>query len=97
VTVNDPAETDQAVSTIVELFGPDRFTWMDNPEPGSEDMSYVLNVVPGTYLNLGACPAGVDPATGPVNHAPEVIFDDSVLPDGALILAELARRRLARG
>jgi len=97
VTVNDPAETEQTVSTIIELFGPDRFTWMDNPEPGSEDMSYVLNVVPGTYLNLGACPPGVDPATGPVNHAPEVTFDDSVLPDGALILAELARRRLARG
>ncbi len=94
VTVNDTTEVEFAARTTTELFGADRFSWMDNPEPGSEDMSYVLEQVPGAYLNLGACPPGVDPSSGPVNHAAEVIFDDSVLADGAVVLAELARRRL---
>ena len=97
VTVNDAAEAEFAAQTIVEMLGPDRFTWLENPEPGSEDMSYVLEQVPGAYLDLGACAAGLDPLTAAANHAPDAIFDDSVIPDGAAVLAELAVRRLARG
>jgi hippurate hydrolase len=97
VTVNDESETDFAVATVRELFGEDRFTWMPNPIPGSEDFSFVLEEVPGAYLNLGACPADLDPATAPMNHSPLARFDDAVVPDGAVLLAELARRRLARG
>ncbi len=70
---------------------------MTNPIAGSEDFSYVLNEVPGAYLNLGACPPDLDPATAPSNHSPLARFDDSVVPDGAVLLAELARRRLMRG
>jgi len=44
---------------------------------------------------LGAGPAGTDPATAPYNHAADAVFDDSVLADGATLLAELALRRLA--
>jgi hippurate hydrolase len=32
----------------------------------------------------------------PVNHSPRAVFDDSVLGDGAALLAELALRRLSR-
>jgi amidohydrolase len=96
VTVNDPAEYSFARDTIVELFGPDRFRERANPRCGAEDMSYVLNEVPGVYLNLSAC-AAPDPAAAPDNHSPLADFDDSVLPDGAALLAELAVRRLARG
>jgi hypothetical protein len=46
---------------------------------------------------LGACPPGADPATAAYNHSPEAVFDDSVLPEGATLLAELALRRLAAG
>ena len=57
------------------------------------DFSRVLAEVPGAFVFLGAC-AGDDPATAPTNHSAHARFDESVLPDAALLLAELARRRL---
>lgn len=51
--------------------------------------------MPGSFIGLGATPAGADPGTAPYNHSPHAVFDDSVLPDGAALLAELATRRLA--
>jgi metal-dependent amidase/aminoacylase/carboxypeptidase family protein len=96
VTVNNAAEADFAAATVTDLFGAERFEWMANPNAGSEDFSYVLQEVPGAYLNLGACPPEIDPETAPMNHSPFARFDDSVVPDGAVLLAELARRRLTR-
>ena len=51
--------------------------------------------MPGAYLFLGAA-AGDDHAGLPDNHSPRAAFDDSVLVDGATLLAELALRRCAR-
>ncbi|ADB32666.1 amidohydrolase [Kribbella flavida DSM 17836] len=96
VTVNNAAEYEFARGTIVDLFGADRFHERANPRCGAEDMSYVLNEVPGVYLNLSACGA-TDPEAAADNHSPLADFDDSVLPDGAALLAELAVRRIARG
>jgi hippurate hydrolase len=58
-------------------------------------MSFVLQEVPGAYLNISACPATSDPATAPDNHSPRAEFDDSVVPDIATFLAEIALRRSA--
>jgi hippurate hydrolase len=96
VTVNDEAEYLFARQAIVELFGPERFRERAHAECGAEDMSYVLNEVPGAYVNLSACGAG-DWHAAADNHSPLADFDDSVLPDAAALLAELAVRRLARG
>jgi hippurate hydrolase len=96
VTVNDEVEADFMAATIADLYGAERFAWMPNPEPGSEDFSYVLAAVPGAFVFLSACPPELDPATAPANHAPQARFDDGVLADGAALLAELAVRRLAR-
>ncbi len=95
VTVNDPREAEFVADTIGGLFGADRFDWMEHPEPGAEDFSFVLERVPGAFVFLGACPPDRDPETAPGNHAPDAVFDDAVLPDGATLLAELAVRRLA--
>jgi hippurate hydrolase len=95
VTVNDAAEYEFARETIVDLFGPDRFRERPNPRCGAEDMSFVLQEVPGVYLNLSAC-CSADPEAAPDNHSPLANFDDSVLPDAAALLAELAVRRLTR-
>ena len=95
VTVNDAAEYSFARDTIVDLFGADRFRERANPRCGAEDMSYVLNEVPGVYLNVSAC-ATADPEAAADNHSPLANFDDSILPDAAALLAELAVRRLAR-
>ncbi|RSD08481.1 M20 metallopeptidase family protein [Amycolatopsis eburnea] len=91
-TVNDSAAYDFVADTIRDVFGAERFTEMADPITGSEDFSRVLERVPGAYLFLGACPT--DPETAPDNHSPRARFDDSVLGDGAALLAELAVRRL---
>ena len=96
VTVNNAAEYGFARDTIVDVFGADRFRERSNPRCGAEDMSYVLNEVPGVYLNLSAC-RSADPDAAADNHSPLADFDDSILPDAAALLAELAVRRLARG
>ncbi|MEV6413748.1 M20 family metallopeptidase [Kribbella sp. NPDC051718] len=96
VTVNDAAEYAFARQAIVDLFGPTRFRERAHAECGAEDMSFVLNEVPGAYVNLSAC-AAPDPEAAADNHSPLADFDDSVLPDAAALLAELAVRRLARG
>ncbi len=96
VTVNDATEHALALDVVTDLFGADRFTLMAEPELGSEDMSFVLDRVPGAYLNLGACPVA-DHEHAPDNHSPRAAFDDSVLPDAAAWLAEVAVRRLRAG
>jgi amidohydrolase len=97
VTANDAAEAAFATQTITAVLGDDRYVDAPNPLTGSEDFSYVLNEVPGAFVMLGACPPGADPFVAPFNHSPEAIFDDSVLPDGTAVLAELALRRLSAG
>jgi hippurate hydrolase len=94
VTVNDDVEHDLAVDVVRDLFGQDAWQPKLEPELGAEDMSFVMNRVPGAYLTLGTCPG--DPEAAPDNHSPRAVFDDSVLPDAAAWLAEVALRRLGR-
>ena len=93
VTSNDATEWDFLRSTAVELFGESRYAEMPHPEAGAEDFAFVAQQVPSAYVFLSACPAA-DPKQAPDNHSPIAHFDDSVLPDQALLLAELALRRL---
>jgi amidohydrolase len=96
VTVNDEAETQFAARVAADLLGEECCVAQLNPMTGAEDFSFVLEQVPGAFLMLGACPPGADPATAPNNHAPDAVFDDSVLAAGAALYAELALQRLAR-
>ena len=92
VTVNDPEQAGFALEVAAELFGADRARALPDPIMGSEDFSRVLAEVPGAFVFLGAC-ADDDPETAPTNHSARARFDDGVLPDAALLLAELARQR----
>ncbi|MCO5994067.1 M20 metallopeptidase family protein [Actinoallomurus rhizosphaericola] len=94
-TINTAAEAEFAASVVGDLYGAERFVWGPDPLTAGEDFSYVLEEVPGAFVFLGACPPDRDPATAPFNHAPDAVFDDGVLADGAALLAELALRRLA--
>ncbi|GAA5164481.1 M20 metallopeptidase family protein [Ornithinimicrobium tianjinense] len=96
VTINDDAESAWVGEQLRDLFGAERVIESPDPLMGSEDFSFVLEEVPGTFLFLHASPAGVDHATAAMNHSPGVLFDDAVLADQAAALAELALRRLAR-
>lgn len=95
VTVNNPDEYEFLAATTRDLLGADRFTRLEDPSAGAEDFSRVLDAVPGCYVFLGATEFA-EPLEAPGNHSPLARFDDSVLPDGAALLAELAVRRLAR-
>lgn len=97
VTVNDEAETAWVAEEVSGLLGEDRMELVDDPVMPSEDFSYVLREVPGTYMMLGARRDEVPDEAQADNHSPYVVFDDSVLGDQAALLAHLALRRLGRG
>ena len=92
VTVNDEVEFHFAREVVTDLFGSERWADMPFPEAGSEDMSFVLEEVPGAYLNISAC-ATTDHRQAEDNHSPRAEFDDAVVPDVAAALAEMALRR----
>lgn len=92
VTVNDEDETAFVLDELAALHG-ERVTMMPEPRMGSEDFSYVLNEVPGTFMYLGAHPAPL-PAVPPTNHSPMAVFDDGVLAEQAATLAHLAFTRI---
>jgi hippurate hydrolase len=94
-TINHAEHAAFVETMVAETFGPDRFTTMASPRPGSEDFSRVIAEVPGCYLMLGARVAAHGTAV-PDNHSAHVQFDESVLPDGALLHARLAMEALLR-
>jgi hippurate hydrolase len=94
VTVNDADELAFAERTVGETLGEGKFFPTPYPVTSSEDFSFVLEEVPGAFIMLGACPPDADPATAPVNHSADAVFDDSIVADGISIYAELALRRL---
>lgn len=93
VAYNDPAETEAVLAALDEAYGADRVPRMPSTAMASEDFAYVLDEVPGTLLFLGA--RAVDPP--PAMHSERTVFDESVLPTQAAVLATLAWRRLQRG
>ncbi|WP_026912564.1 M20 metallopeptidase family protein [Patulibacter minatonensis] len=94
---NDAGETAFALDVARGLAGPDRVEELAAPLAASEDFARVLQELPGCYLLLGARPPELAPEDAAHHHAPEVVFDDAVLSDGAALLAALAAERIARG
>ncbi|MEY9932222.1 amidohydrolase [Catenulispora sp. GP43] len=92
VTVNDPAATDFVGGICADVFGPGRYAAAERPALVSDDIGRVLAEVPGVMVSLGARPPALDAEHAAPNHSPRAVFDDSVLSDGAALLAELALR-----
>jgi amidohydrolase len=95
VTVNDPAHAAFAAEVAADVFGEESYQHKEAPLTGAEDFSRVLAAVPGCYLFLGACTTD-DFRSAPSNHSALASFDDSVLPRGVQLHAELAIRALRR-
>lgn len=95
-TVSAASEVDFVEETVTEVLGEQWLRPLAHPFMGAEDFSRVLTEVPGAFVALGALPDGADPATAPFNHSGKAVFDDSVVPFGAALHAELALRRAAR-
>ncbi len=92
-TVNDPAQAEFAAQVCTELVGEDHVERDPPLIMASEDFSFMLNEVPGCYLNIGngegegACEV----------HNPAYDFNDEALPLGASFFARAVERKLATG
>jgi amidohydrolase len=90
VLVNDPLAVDRVRQVASELVGDAGYIDMPTPIAGGEDFASIVKEVPGAFVFVGACPPEIDPSTAPTNHSARAMFDDSVLPLCASILASLA-------
>ncbi|MCB1510851.1 MAG: amidohydrolase [Hyphomicrobiaceae bacterium] len=89
--VNDPQATKDIADTAAELVGETNVNRSAAPASASEDFSFMLEKVPGAYINIGN---GENSA--PV-HNPHYNFNDEALPLGAALYARIIERQLTRG
>ena len=90
-TVNDAREAEYAAMICTELVGADKVERHPALIMASEDFSFMLERVPGCYLNIGN---GLGEGGCEV-HNPAYDFNDEALPLGAAFFARLVERRLA--
>ncbi len=89
---NDPAVSDWIAETITDLIGADAID-RTRIGMGAEDFAYMTQKAPGAMFMLGAA---IDDGVSRGHHTPIFDIDERALPIGAAILAETARRYLAR-
>jgi amidohydrolase len=92
-TVNDPREAEFAAGICAELVGEARVERNPPLIMASEDFSFMLEKVPGCYVNIG----NGEGESGCEVHNPGYDFNDRALPLGAAFFARLVETRLAAG
>lgn len=90
VLINDTAAVDRVERVTKSMYGEQRYIPMAQPIPGGEDMASILEEIPGAFVFLGAAFPGTKPEERQSNHSNKAKFDDSVLADGAALMAALA-------
>ncbi|MDG2497799.1 MAG: M20 family metallopeptidase [Aquiluna sp.] len=95
VLVNDKTSADIVAATAKELVGEAGYMNMEHPIAGGEDFASIVHEIPGAFVFVGACPPAIDHAQAPTNHSARALFDDSVIPLGAALLASLAVAHLS--
>jgi hippurate hydrolase len=90
VLMNDAKAIASVEKVTSEVFGPGRYLDLPTPIAGGEDFASIVHEVPGAFVFMGACPPGSDHTTAATNHSNKAVFDDSILGDGAALLASLA-------
>ena len=91
-TVNDAKEAEFAAGICTELVGAQKVDRNPALVMASEDFSYMLEKVPGCYINIGngAGEGGCEV------HNPAYDFNDAALPLGVSFFARLVETRLAK-
>ena len=89
-TINAPEPTAAVADAVRDLVGDAQLITDKPPVMGSEDFSFMLEQVPGAYLNVGNGP-GFSP------HHPGYAFNDEAIPFGAGLYARLVERGLPKG
>jgi hippurate hydrolase len=88
--VNHATEFDAIADAAAELVGDANVNRTQAPAPASEDFSFMLEKVPGAYINLG------NGDCAPV-HNHRYDFNDAAIPFGSALFARLVERQLPRG
>ncbi len=86
--INDDAHTDQIADAAAVLVGEANVDRNKAPGMGSEDFAFMMEKVPGAYIQVGNGP-GASP------HNPGYAYNDEATPYGAAMFATLVERRLA--
>jgi amidohydrolase len=89
VLVNDPELTQRMLPTLKAVAG-DAHVVMLPLITASEDFAFFAQKVPGMYINIGITPLDKDPGTAPPNHSPYFYVDETGLPTGVRVMAQLA-------
>jgi len=92
-TVNDAKEAEFAARICTELVGKERVERDPPLIMASEDFSFMLEKVPGCYLNIG----NGEGESGCEVHNPGYDFNDRALPLGVSFFARLVETRLRKG
>ena len=90
VLINDPAAVSRVEKVSKALVGEQGYIAMQVPMAGGEDFASIVHEVPGAFVFVGACPPEINHETASTNHSAKAMFDDTVLPLCASILASLA-------
>jgi len=90
--MNDPQEADFAADVCAEIVGVEGVRRDPSLIMASEDFSFMLNEVPGCYINIG----NGDGERACEVHNPSYDFNDKALAYGASFFARLVEKRLAR-
>ena len=88
--VNDAEAARRFGDAAAALVGEAALERNRQPGMGSEDFSFMMEQVPGAYLNVG------NGDSAPLHNA-KYDFNDEAIPYGAALFAELVERELARG
>ncbi|MFV1957125.1 MAG: M20 aminoacylase family protein [bacterium] len=90
VTVNTEEETQTAIAAAVQVVGEENVDQDTQPLMASEDFSYYLEKVPGSYMFIGNG-AGEG---GPVSHRSDYDFNDQIIPLGVEYWVRLVENQL---
>lgn len=91
--VNDPALTAFTKESLTETFGAERIVTIPTSTPlmGSEDFGEISQLIPTTTVLLVASEENIN------LHNPAIVFDESVLIEGAQVYADTAMSWLKKG
>ena len=87
--INDAEQTDAIADAAAALVGEANVDRVKPPGMGSEDFSFMMEKVPGAYIQVG----NGDSAQ---LHNPAYNYTDECTPFGAALLASIAERKLAK-
>ncbi|TCZ64421.1 M20 aminoacylase family protein [Roseicella aquatilis] len=88
-TINDPEQAEAYAAAAAELVGEDRLARDKPPGMGSEDFSFMMEKVPGAYIQVGN-------GEGAALHNPHYQFNDEAIPYGAALYARVVERGLPK-